>query len=81
MPSDRFECLPDPGRVAVYAYLHPSTDPGAIRRDQRRAVREAVSALRARGADPTPEAVSAEAVLPVSVVRRRLAEMKRQKAG
>lgn len=82
MPSaPRFECLPDPGRVAVYVYLHPSTAPDAIRRNQRRAVREAVASLRARGVEPAPEAVSDEVVLPVSVVRRRLAEMKRQKAG
>lgn len=52
--------------------LHPSTAPAAVARDQRAAVRAAVRDL---GPGWTAEAVSAAAVLPVSVVRRRLREL------
>lgn len=53
----------------------PETEPEAISRDQREAVREARRELRRRGERVTAEAVSELAVLPVSVVRRRLKEL------
>jgi hypothetical protein len=64
------------GLIPSRLRLSPDTEPAAIRRAQRRAVREAADALRGRGAPVTVAALSAEAVLPAWSVARRLAEMK-----
>jgi hypothetical protein len=63
-------------RQCESAALHPSTEPEAIARRQRKAVREAIRAV---GRDPVM--ISAEACLPVWVVERRLAEISLRKAA
>ena len=70
--------LPKMDSVVEVPDLHPDTTPEAITLAQRAAVREALDALLARGDPATAENVSLEAVLPVSVVTRRLGEIRRR---
>lgn len=57
------------------AMLHPSTSPAAIAADQRQVVKLAKRQL---GRKATAAAISEAVDLPVSVVERRLAELKRK---
>lgn len=73
-PVERGFCSEDwhDGRLVDAADLHPDTDPAAIARDQREAIRGCGLRLACR---PDVAAISELVVLPVSVVARRLAEM------
>jgi hypothetical protein len=59
-----------------YDSLHPSTEPEAIRADQREAIKRV---LEWAGRKMEPEEISKCVILPLSIVKKRLREIKRLK--